>query len=501
MRAPHRLRPSAQPDRPSQNARRRTLLISVALLTVLVVTFLAPAFATAAAGGGSAGFSSGGGGGGGGFGGGGHGKGFALYLLFRLILDIALLGHGLGLVVLAAIALLYWFLSRGMPKLQAFAEARRRQGRAQTQKTRKRERRVELAAAEAADEDPVFGPTQVRADAAELFRDVQQAWDAGDRAGLQRLVSPTLLAEWERRLDDLDRRGWRNHVELLEPPKVEYVGLQRRTTTGTTPGTGTGTTPDRVTTRIEARMRDYVVDRSGRRIKRRGQFTETLRLREFWTLERHGDHWILATIEQGAEGAHALDDRIVQTAWADEGQLRDEAMLEQAAAQAVPSGTRIAEIADLDFAGDARANANDLSLADGRFAPDVLEIAARQAVQAWTEAVDGPDTALRKLAEPAALEDLLYPGDPSHRTRLVIRGTEVSRITITAVDAATEPPTMTIDVAIKGRRYVEDRSTTRVVSGDPARTVEFTERWTLALTTDAATPWRIVRTGSPAPAA
>ena len=67
-------------------------------------------------------------------------------------------------------------------------------------------------------------------------------------------------------------------------------------------------------------------------------------------------------------------------------------------ADAVPTGTSVAEVADLDFSGDARAAANDLSLADGRFAPDVLEVAARRAVQAWAEAVDGPDDRLRALA-------------------------------------------------------------------------------------------------------
>ena len=40
----------------------------------------------------------------------------------------------------------------------------------------------------------------------------------------------------------------------------------------------------------------------------------------------------------------------------------------------------------------------DLSLADARFAPDVLEAAARRAVAAWAEAVDGDDAALLEVA-------------------------------------------------------------------------------------------------------
>jgi predicted lipid-binding transport protein (Tim44 family) len=247
-------------------------------------------------------------------------------------------------------------------------------------------------------------------------------------------------------------------------------------------------------------MRDYVVDASGRHIKRRGQFTETVRLREYWTLQRRDEHWVLASIEQGAEGAHALTDKIAQTEWADEGALRDQAIVEQAAAEAVSDPTMIPELADLQFTGDARGAANDLSLADGRFAPDVLEIAARQAVVAWAEAVDGSDQKLRAMAEPPALAELLYAGDHSGRRRVVVRGPEIRQIQIVALDAAHQPPTMTLDVAIRGRRYIQDRDTTRVVSGSSTRMVAFTERWVLELTDDPQRPWRIAAVQTPAAA-
>ena len=61
---------------------------------------------------------------------------------------------------------------------------------------------------------------------------------------------------------------------------------------------------------------------------------------------------------------------------------------------------QIAEIADLDFDGTARAAALDLAMVDGRFAPDVLEAAVRRAVEAWSEAVDGEDAALERAATP-----------------------------------------------------------------------------------------------------
>jgi hypothetical protein len=172
--------------------------------------------------------------------------------------------------------------------------------------------------------------------------------------------------------------------------------------------------------------------------------------------------------------------------------------MEAAVKDAVPEGTQIAEVADLDFAGDARAAALDLSLADGRFAPDVLEITARRAAKAWAEAVDGDDARLHSIAHGDAVNALLYPGDPSHRSRLVVRGPEVRRIRITGLDAGADPPTMSIRVELEGRRYIEDRDTAAVLSGSQSRVSAFTEDWTFALDGDARQPWLLSAVGAPA---
>jgi predicted lipid-binding transport protein (Tim44 family) len=462
--------------------RRRRITIAI-LLALALALVLVPS-ALAAAGGGSAGFGGGGRGGGGG-GGGGHG--FGLYIVIQILFRIAILGHGLGALVLIVLGILYLLLRSGTPRMRNFWTAREDSGPAARRRAAQRQRRVELAAAEAAEDDPTFAPDIVRPAAATLFTEIQAAWDAGDRVHLRGLVASDLLAEWERRLDDFDSRGWHNRVQPLEAPTVEYVGLTNRGSASS----------DRVVVRIEAKLRDYVEDRNGKRIKRVGRMTETVRVREFWTLGKRDGHWILVSVEQGGEGAHALDQQIVATPWSDEQSMRDEALVEGAVAEAVPDGTKIAEVADLQFEGDARAAALDLSLADGRFAPDVLEVAARRAVTAWADAVDGDDAALLALADRSAAQELLHPGDPSGRTRLVVRGLSVRQIRIAGLDAAAEPPTMTIDVELEGRRYVEDRDTTAIVAGSKARATRFIERWTLALDGDAAQPWRIAAVGAP----
>jgi predicted lipid-binding transport protein (Tim44 family) len=462
-------------------SRKRVVLV-IAIAVALAALILAPE-ALAAAGGGSAGF---GGGGGGGEGGGGGGGGFGFFILIQLLFRIAVLGHGLGALVLIGLFLIYLVLTRVMPGAQRSWSARNSYGPTAKRRVAQRTRRVQAAAAEAAEDNPAFAADAVKANATALFKQVQVAWDRGDRTTLARLVGPDLLTEWERRLSDLDRRGWRNRVQIVGEPNVEYVALNHK-----------GDKTDTVTVRIEAKLRDYVEDRAGNHIKRAGHLSETIRLREFWTLAQRNGRWVLVSIEQGAEGAHAIDDAIVATSWSDTTALRDEALIEGATSDAVPQGTDVADVADLDFKGDAHAAALDLSLADGRFAPDVLEVTARRAVTAWAEAVDGDDARLRSIAHGQAVRDLLHPGDPTQRTRVVVRGPKVQKIRITGLDAAAHPPTMSVEVEIEGRRYIEDRDTTAVLAGSQSRETKFTEHWTFALDGDSRQPWLLAGVGAP----
>ena len=55
------------------------------------------------------------------------------------------------------------------------------------------------------------------------------------------------------------------------------------------------------------------------------------------------------------------------------------------------------------------------------------------------------------------------------------------------------PATMTVEVELGGRRYVEDRDTATVVSGSKDSATTFTERWTLALDGPADAPVAQVR--------
>ncbi|HEX7290231.1 MAG TPA: TIM44-like domain-containing protein [Conexibacter sp.] len=423
---------------------------------------LAPALATliAAAGGGSGGFGGGGGGGGFGGGGGAYGGSGGSSLFFLVALGVFLL---FALFVL----------------LKARQVRKRRDAR---------RRAIELAAAAAADDDPQLAADAVTQTAERLFREAQAAWDARDDQRLRELLSPDLLVEWRRRLADFADRGWHNRVQVLELKSIEYLGLVNRE----------GVDDDRVTCRITAQLGDYVEiigSQPPTRIMRTGASSALVTLTEYWTLARHDGGWIVASIESDAEGAHVLEQEIVATPWQDEQRMRDASLVEVAVADKLPAGVATAEVADLDYAGDARAAALDLSLADGRWAPDVLEAAARRAVAAWAEAVDGADRDLLDVATPEAADALLHPGDPSKKTRLVIRGPRVRRLRIAALDPAATPPTMTVEVEVRGRRYVEDRDDASVLSGSKSRETTSTERWTLALSGPDERPWQVVDVG------
>ena len=448
-------------------------VVSVPLTTVLLFSSALPALA--APGGGTGGFGGGsgggGGGGGGGFGGGGGSGGGdgSIVGMLGMILFI-------GLVALAFVGVSR-VVHRTRTGISGGIRKRRRQARAET---------VELAAEEAAADDPVFSPEAVKEAALQLHADITAAWNDRDAKTLARLLGQDLLVEWKRRLADYRRKRWHNVSVVLAEPTVDYVGLVNRAEEA----------EDRVVVHIDAHLHDVVYNRHGHEITRNeddnadGLITQS----EYWTLARRNGGWILVSIEQDQEGGHHLTDTIVASPWADH-RLHDEAVTERAVAAAV-ADEEVRQIADVDFDGDARTAALDMASIDGRFAPDVLEAAARRALVAWTEAVDGDDTALEAIAGPGVAAELLHPGDPTRRSRLVVRGLRLRALRITGVEAGADPPAMTVEAEIAGARYVEDRDTTTVLAGDKDRETVFTERWRLVLDGRDDTPWRLAGSGA-----
>jgi hypothetical protein len=237
-----------------------------------------------------------------------------------------------------------------------------------------------------------------------------------------------------------------------------------------------------------------VVDRHGGVIP--SDDGEVARISEFWTLGKRGGEWVVVSIEQEREGTHHLSAPLVLAPESDAARLRAKAVMEVASADGVPA-VAVGALLSPGFSGTARAAALDLSLVDGRFAPDTLATAIAEVVDAWLQAVDGPDDALAARTTPAALTALLYP-TPGGRDRLVIRGAQVPAPTIAAVQPG-PPPEVTLDLEVTGVQYVEDRDTTAVRAGSRTRRSTTRQRWTLRLTDDPRRPWVVVDAAGVAP--
>lgn len=347
-----------------------------------------------------------------------------------------------------------------------------------------REAAVLLAAAEAAEDDPLFDAELVQERAAALFVAIQHAWSNDAVEDLRRWVGPELMVEWEARLADFRRKGWRNLVEVLDGPDVHYVGVTNRA----------GDSEDRAVVQLTARLRDVVVDSRGAVLPH--EEGELARISEYWTLGKRDGEWVVVSIEQEREGAHHLAAPLVASPEGDSGRIRAEAVMEVAAADTV-GAHRVGELLSPAFSGSSRAAALDLSLVDGRFAPDVLATAVGEVVDAWVQAIDGPDAPLTARTTPEALAALLYP-TRTGRDRLVIRGVEIQSMTIAAVTPGA-PPEVQLQLGVAGVQYVEDRDTTEVLAGSKRRRTTTQQVWTLRLSDDPRRPWTVVHAAGVVP--
>ncbi len=437
---------------------------------------LLPASAFALAGGGSGGFGGGGGGGGGGFSGGSGGGGFGGGGGATASPGVSVFILAILLIIIIASVL----SSRRKAIDGTWTKAGARKRDAETAKARERRaKEITAAAFVAAEDDPDFAKDVVVPQAEQLFRDIQKAWDDRDIPALEQMVGPELMVEWRRRLDDFAAKGWHNRVVVREN-SAEYVGITNLPVEE----------DDRAVVRVSAVCDDWVVDANGTTMHHTGNESSETWVREYWTLVMRGGRWTLGSIEQDREGEHQLTAPLIAERGDDVAGMRDETMVEQAVADRANGD--LAALTPLDFPEDAAAAAREMALVDQRFEPDVIEVAVRRAMAAWAEAIDGEDDALLAISDPVVVNELLYHGDTSGRTRVVVRGPKLMSLHVLGLDTKGTPPRVAVSADVEGARYIEDRDTTTVLQGDPKHRDAFTLRLDLALGDDPVNPWRIV---------
>lgn len=418
-----------------------------------------------------------------GFGGGGFGfGGFVPFLFFG--------GGGIFLILLL-LFLLPVFLGATRSGGYAATSTRPRQKdslrfnkRRILSRAKQRESQVRGKLLVAAEDDPDFDYDNVLSQSTKLVQDVQDAWNRADRSALKRLLGEGLYGEWDLRLRDFERRGWRDHVTWNREPKALIVDFQNHA----------HDSMDRVVILAEMDLNEKVVDSDGYLLEEDvdSPFYSSGPAYEFWTLGKDRGSWRLLSIEQLYEGAYHLENDLVVSPQ-ESPLLSEEARTELAREDAVLDSGQVKEVYSPNVDDDVQAGLMDLALVDDRFAPDVVKISAQQTLRAWLDGVENNRGALSRLGSEYSVEKLLYGNDSSHSTRTVIRGADLLDFRIVGLDAEADPPEVSLNFVYSGVWYREDRNTLELLEGDRRREQKRVARWTLRLQDKGSDPiWQLV---------
>ena len=250
-------------------------------------------------------------------------------------------------------------------------------------------------------------------------------------------------------------------MEIVSGPSIELVDVANRT----------GEENDTVTFRISATLRDYVRRASGSNLTRTDDSTQPV---EYWTLRKNdAGTWMVASVEQAAEGAHHLTDAIETGSW-DQKEVARDAVIEVAAKTSTEGVHDVLSLTSVSWSADADAAAGDLSLVDGRFDKSVLEVAIEQFLEEWAMNDGSLDfTAVRTA------------------NRTVMRDATVTSIEVTSL-VSRDPIVFGVSVAAEGLYYEVDRRTEQVLDGDPHKRRPITFVFDLRLDGPSAKGWTVV---------
>ena len=420
-----------------------------------VAALSSPAVAQARGGGGGHGFGGGGGGGGHGGGGGIHGVGL-----------VGLGGGGGGSVavlVIVLVVLILWFAFRSKKSggSSGLNNGSDRAAHRSDEAARQRAAQVEARVEAVADTDATFAVDALKERAVWLYTTAQRAWTARDRATLRQILAPVLYVKWDEELRDYEARGEVNVVEVRSGPTVELVNVANRA----------GETNDTVTFRITATLDDYVRRVDGSAAVRKDRSKRPV---EYWTLRKDGSGaWIVASVEQAAEGEHHLTAAIETDVW-DQKAVAREAVLEVAQNTSVPGAGDVLSLTGISWSTDADAAAGDLSVLDGRFDKAVLEVAVEQFLEEW--AMNDGSLDFTSVRTP---------------NRTVMRNAKVSSVEVRSL-VSRDPIVVRVVVEAEGFYYEVDRRTEEVLLGDAHKRRPVTFTFDLRLDGPTAKGWTVI---------
>jgi hypothetical protein len=338
--------------------------------------------------------------------------------------------------------------------------------------------RATAAAGEAAEDDEVFAPEEIRRSIGGVLALAEAVWRSEDISELKDRPDAHMIRAWAR-----SRESWMGSgLEAVGPPSIDLLRVVNRGDEA----------EDRVVARVRLQVhckhpRPLGDDVFGKLVARRH-----VHLDERWTLGRSENRWILLSVDGDPLAGPVLTAPLIPTRSHDMQRLREESLAELASTQKVAEGVRLS---DLVPAHEQPALALlDLSIVDGRFLPALIAAALAHLIEAWEEASTGAETPLEKLASSNARASLLRPGGDKC---LIMRDAMLKAWEPTRLELSRQPPAVEVALSVDAIRYVATADGD-YLAGNAKDQHRMTLTWLLELADDAQTPWRLAASNSPA---
>jgi hypothetical protein len=340
-------------------------------------------------------------------------------------------------------------------------------------KEHSRAARAHYAAIEAAEDDLSFSPDAIENSVAQIVELAGDLWRGMEVEALDDRPDAGLIRAWARSCQSRFGDG----LEAAGKPTIDLLSVVNRP----------GEEEDRVVLRVRLRIHTEQA------------IFGTLRghhvhLDERWTLGRMDHRWLLLSVSGDPLAGPVLASPLIPNPSSDSERLREESLVELAVMQKVGDNVDLSELISAD---DPPAFALlDLSVVDSRFGPALLAAELKHLLDAWEDAVNGPEAPLEDLTDVDARSALLRPrlGE-----RLVMRDAVLKSWEATRLDLSHQKATIEVALDVEAVRYVVTDDG-KVVAGNYSDPHRMELRWNLELTDSTRTPWRLVNTNNPAAA-
>jgi hypothetical protein len=338
--------------------------------------------------------------------------------------------------------------------------------------------RAKGAAIEAAEENPLFDPDEIKRSIENVVLLGGALWRANDASGLDDRPDAHLIAAWAR-----SREAWLGGaLEVEGEPSVDLLEVVNRGSES----------EDRVIARVRLHVHCDHPRPYGEGVLNNLTARHRARLDERWTLGRGATRWLLLSVDGDPLAGPVLSAPLVATRSADLRRLQEQSLAELASAEKVPQGVALSDLIPPD---EPPALALlDLSLVDGRFSAPLIAAQLGHLVEAWEEASTGSDAPLLALASNEAASALL---SPAAGKRLVVRDAVLRSWHPVRLDLSARTPAVEIGLDVEAVRYVATADLQHLAgNADEPHRMRLT--WVLKLTDSPQTPWRLITADNPA---